>query len=97
MSALPNHLISTAFFSRELLQTQTYIDQKATETSRSFRPKAFQDSFFSTIRNSTSSISEFIHGEDDLSPYECSRLSGALSFWDDPGEDIYTLHDGQPL
>jgi len=36
-------------------------------------------------------------GEPDLIPYECSRSSGSLSFWDDPQEDIYTFEDGQPL
>lgn len=25
------------------------------------------------------------------------ELSGALDFWDDEGEDIYTLEDGEPV
>ncbi len=25
------------------------------------------------------------------------ELSGALGFWDDPREDIYTLEDGEPV
>ena len=34
---------------------------------------------------------------DEPSSYEWSRNSGALAFWDDPDEDIYTLEDGRPL
>lgn len=25
------------------------------------------------------------------------EIAGTLDFWDDPGEDLYTLDDGQPL
>lgn len=35
--------------------------------------------------------------EPELVPYECSRDSGVLSFWDDEGEDIYSFEDGQPV
>lgn len=35
--------------------------------------------------------------EPELVPYECTRSSGVLDFWDDESEDIYTFEDGQPL
>jgi hypothetical protein len=35
--------------------------------------------------------------EPGLSPYDLSRASGSLKFWDNPAEDIYTWDDGQPL
>lgn len=25
------------------------------------------------------------------------EVSGSFDFWDDPGEDIYSIHDGEPL
>jgi hypothetical protein len=97
MSALFNNLNSTAFFSPESFPEQVYLSQTFTETSRCSGPGILQNNFFSTIRTSMSSISEFVYTEDDLSPYICCRDSGALDFWDEPGEDIYTLEDGQPL
>ncbi len=36
----------------------------------------------------------------DPTPEQVMRLvetSGTLDFWEDPGEDIYTLEDGEPL
>ena len=33
----------------------------------------------------------------DLVPFDYSRSSGALDFWDDPTEDIYTFDNGQPI
>jgi hypothetical protein len=35
--------------------------------------------------------------EPELIPYECTRSSGVLSFWDDEGEDVYSFEDGQPV
>jgi len=35
--------------------------------------------------------------ETELIPYECTRSSSVLDFWDDPSEDIYTFEDGQPV
>jgi hypothetical protein len=35
--------------------------------------------------------------EIELTPYECTRFSGVLDFWDDESEDIYNFEDGQPL
>jgi hypothetical protein len=29
--------------------------------------------------------------------YEVARDSGALKFWDDPEEDIYTMESGKPV
>jgi hypothetical protein len=39
----------------------------------------------------------FITSESDLIPYECTRSSGVLDFWDDESEDIYTFEDGQQV
>ena len=33
----------------------------------------------------------------ELAPFDCSRFSGALDFWEDSSEDIYGLDDGEPL
>lgn len=38
-----------------------------------------------------------VSSEPELVPYECTRSSGVLDFWDDESEDIYTFEDGQPL
>ena len=97
MSALPNHLSTAAFFSPESFPEQVYFSQTLTETSRCSNTRILQNNFFSTIQTSMSSISEFVYTEDDLSPYIYCRDSGALDFWDEPGEDIYTLEDGQSL
>jgi hypothetical protein len=35
--------------------------------------------------------------EVEPTPYEYTRSSGVLDFWDDESEDIYTFEDGQPL
>jgi hypothetical protein len=29
--------------------------------------------------------------------YEAARDSGALKFWDNPEEDIYTMESGKPI
>lgn len=39
----------------------------------------------------------FSSPEPELVPYECTRSSGVLDFWDDDSEDIYTFEDGQPV
>lgn len=35
--------------------------------------------------------------EPALRCYEAARDSGALSFWDDTEEDLYTMEDGEPV
>jgi hypothetical protein len=45
----------------------------------------------------TESVLAFKMPEPEVVPYECSRSSGVLSFWDNPAEDIYTFEDGQPV
>jgi len=45
--------------------------------------------------SSTRSALEFKPLDPELIPYECTRASGVLSFWDNPAEDIYTFDDGQ--
>ena len=74
MSALPNNLSSTAFFSTESFPEQMYFSQALTETSRCSNPGILQNNFFSTIQTSMSSISEFVYTEDDLSPYISNNL-----------------------
>ncbi|MBU1260222.1 MAG: hypothetical protein KJ757_08260 [Planctomycetes bacterium] len=55
-------------------------------------------SMFVLMSNSaTESAKVIVPEESELTPYECCRLSGALSFWDNPKEDIYSFDDGQPL
>jgi len=39
----------------------------------------------------------FSSSEQELVPYECTRSSGVLNFWDDENEDIYSFEDGQPV
>jgi len=53
--------------------------------------------YVATSRAATESVLAFKPPEPDLVPYECSRSSGVLSFWDNPAEDIYTFEDGQPV
>jgi hypothetical protein len=49
-----------------------------------------------TISDTYSAVS--IHlPEQELVPYDCSRLSGSLDFWKEESEDIYTSDDGEPL
>jgi len=42
-----------------------------------------------------------VHGtDDDLSTQAMMRLAetgGAFDFWDAPGEEIYSVHDGEPI
>ncbi|MHC4258831.1 MAG: hypothetical protein ACYSTF_00235 [Planctomycetota bacterium] len=45
----------------------------------------------------TASAQSLGNVEPELVPYECSRSSGLLDFWEDPAEDIYTSEDGTPL
>jgi len=45
----------------------------------------------------TQSVLAAMVTEPALIPYECTRSSGVLNFWDDEGEDIYTFEDGQPV
>ncbi|MBW3539824.1 MAG: hypothetical protein KY476_06110 [Planctomycetes bacterium] len=46
------------------------------------------------------SIVQIVGGPEDATRQQWMRLaerSGAFSFWDDPGEDIYTDDDGEPI
>lgn len=97
MSILPSNLNTAAFISSETFPEEVYFSKTPTETSRCSDPRILQNTLFSTIQTSMSSISEFVYMDDDMSPYEYVRSSGALRFWDDPKEDIYSLEDGQPL
>jgi len=45
----------------------------------------------------TDSVEAFEVREPELVPYNCTRCSGVLDFWDDEAEDIYTSEDGEPL
>lgn len=45
----------------------------------------------------TQSVLAAMATEPELIPYECTRSSGVLDFWDDPSEDIYSFEDGQPV
>ncbi len=45
----------------------------------------------------TESVLAFEMPEPELIPYNACRSSGALSFWDDPSEDIYSFDDGNPV
>lgn len=42
----------------------------------------------------TQSVLAAMVTEPELIPYECTRSSGVLNFWDDESEDIYTFEDG---
>ena len=97
MSLIPNNLNTTEFFSPESFLEQDYSNQTFTETSLCSKPIVLQNTLYSSIFTSMSSISAFVYTEEDLSPYLCCRDSGTLDFWDDPGEDVYTLEDGQPI
>ncbi len=35
--------------------------------------------------------------EEEIGPYELMCGSGALAFWDEPEEDIYSFEDGEAL
>jgi len=43
----------------------------------------------------TESVQASMATEPELIPYECCRSSGALSFWDDESEDIYSFEKGK--
>lgn len=51
----------------------------------------------SSRQTDTECVRAFEPPEPELVPYECSRNSGVLSFWDDKGEDIYSFEDGKPV
>lgn len=53
--------------------------------------------FIKASQTDTECIRALESPEPELVPYECCRASGALSFWDNESEDIYTFEDGQPL
>ena len=53
--------------------------------------------FTRSSQTDTECIRALQYPERGLVPYECSRASGVLSFWDDPEEDIYTFEDGQAV
>ncbi len=45
----------------------------------------------------TASVSSVIEPERELSPYELISSNGALAFWDNPEEDIYSFEDGEAI
>ena len=57
-------------------------------------------SYFEVAQSDTASI-KLVRAEPgpepELVPYDCSVASGALDFWHDEIEDIYTSNDGEPL
>ncbi|MFQ6114641.1 MAG: hypothetical protein ACE5NG_11265 [bacterium] len=59
--------------------------------------KRLGDTFRVADATVTESVQAAMATEPELIPYECTRSSGVLSFWDDPREDIYTLEDGQQV
>ncbi|MCK5269308.1 MAG: hypothetical protein KAJ46_00930 [Sedimentisphaerales bacterium] len=61
-------------------------------------PRHVASSTFVNISNTaTESVLAFEMPEPELIPYNVCRSSGALSFWDDPSEDIYSFDDGNPV
>ena len=53
--------------------------------------------FVNISSTATESVLAFEMPEPELIPYNACRSSGALSFWDDPSEDIYSFDDGNPV
>ena len=49
------------------------------------------------VSSSTESVRYFEVGAAELIPYECCLSSGALDFWKDESEDIYTSEDGEAV
>jgi hypothetical protein len=47
--------------------------------------------------SATMSVLAVTAQEEDLTPYQCVHAGRVLAFWDDPGEDVYSLDDGQPV
>jgi len=61
-------------------------------------PRYVTSSAFVNISSTaTESVLAFEMPESELIPYNACRSSGALSFWDDPSEDIYSFDDGNPV
>jgi len=44
----------------------------------------------------TRSVLALVTPEEELNPYECTRSSGILVFWESEEEDIYSFDDGTP-
>ncbi len=49
------------------------------------------------IKSDTESVQAFEESEPEIIPFDLTRLSGSLDFWNNPEEDIYNLEDGQPI
>lgn len=50
--------------------------------------------FTKASQTDTECIRALEYLEPELIPYECTRSSGVLNFWDDESEDIYSFEDG---
>jgi len=50
-----------------------------------------------TIRDRCEAVLAARNAKPAIRCYEAARDSGALRFWDDPEEDIYTMQSGKPV
>jgi len=50
-----------------------------------------------STKSDTESVKAFEEVEPEIVPFDLTRLSGSLNFWNNPKEDIYDLGDGQPI
>lgn len=50
-----------------------------------------------TVRTLSEAVAAAQEVEPGVRCYEVARDSGALSFWDEPEEDVYGTDDGEPV
>ena len=54
-------------------------------------------SYANIADSDTVSVASVQAAPSELIPFDCSMASGALDFWNDEKEDIYSSDDGRPL